>query len=76
MNCREMAELLSQYVDGELDASLRGIIDAHGGQCPPCRAFVRTLARTVEIVRNHPREPLPAELRVALCEALARARSL
>ncbi len=76
MNCREMAGLLSDYVDGELDASLRSIIEAHGGECPPCRAFVRTLARTVEIVRSHPREPLPPELKAALREALARARPL
>ncbi len=76
MNCREMAHLLSDYVDGELDASLRNVIEAHGGECPPCRAFVRTLARTVEVVRSQPREPLSAEIRKALCEALARARRL
>ena len=74
MNCREMAQFLSEYVDGDLDASIRGVIDAHGGECPPCRAFVRTLTRTVEAVRRQPREPLPPALKEALCEALRHAR--
>lgn len=70
MTCREMAEYLSDYIDGELDASLRRAIDEHGGECPPCRAFVRTLRRTVEAVRAQPRSPLPARLRDALAGAL------
>lgn len=74
MNCREMARYLSDYVDGDLDASIRQVIEAHGGECPPCRAFVRTLSRTVEFVQRQPREPLSPEIKKALCEALARAR--
>ncbi len=70
MTCREMADLLSGYVDGELEVSLRRKIDAHGGECPPCRAFVRTLIRTVEAVRSQPRRPLPARLKVRLARAL------
>ena len=74
MNCRDMAEYLSDYVDGDLDESIRKVIDSHGGECPPCRAFVRTLRRTVELVRANPREPLPPALRQALCDALRKTR--
>lgn len=74
MNCRDMAAYLSDYVDGELDESIRNVIDTHGGECPPCRAFVRTLRRTVEIVRARPREPLSPALRQALCDALRKTR--
>lgn len=70
MSCREMADYLSDYVDGALDASLREVIDRHGGECPPCRAFVRTLSRTVEAIRSQPREPLPDRTKAALTEAL------
>jgi len=73
MDCKEMVQYLSEYVDGEMDESLRRLIDEHGGDCPPCRAFIRTLSRTVEIVREQPREPLPDELRKKLAEALRRA---
>ena len=69
-----MAHLLSDYIDGDLEASIRGLIDAHGGECPPCRAFVRTLRRTVDAVQRQPREPLSPSLNQALIEALEQAR--
>lgn len=65
-----MAEHLSAYLDGELDAGLRELIERHGGECPPCRNFVNTLARTVEAVRAQPRSAIPAELILALTAAL------
>jgi len=71
--CREMAEWVSEYVDGELAASLREAIDRHCGDCPPCEAFVRTLARTVELIRARPQEPLSPERLQALSNALRRA---
>ena len=74
MNCRDMVDYLSDYLDGELDASIRMTIETHNGECPPCRAFVKTLRRTVEMVRASPCEPLPPALRQALYDALRKAR--
>ena len=73
LSCREMAEHLSDYIDGDLRDDLRALIDAHRGDCPPCEAFVRTLARTVDIVRAQPREPLPGARTKALAAALRKA---
>ena len=73
MSCREMAEHLSDYLDGDLRGDLRSLIDAHRGDCPPCEAFVRTLARTVEVVRAQPREPLSPDLKRALARSLREA---
>ena len=75
LSCREMAEHLSDYLDGELSASLAALIDAHRGECPPCEAFIRTLAKSVQVVRARPREPLSPALRERLLEALRQARS-
>ena len=72
-SCREMVEHLSDYLDGELDAQLREMIERHQGECPPCQAFVRTLSRTVEMIRDDRRAPLPPHLRDALARALRRA---
>jgi anti-sigma factor RsiW len=72
--CLEMVDLLSDYIDGNLDAGMRGLIEEHGGECPPCRSFIRTLKKTVEAVRKQPRSPLPEKLRSALAEALRKAR--
>ena len=73
MSCREMIGYLSDYVDGDVDAAIRRVIDQHGGECPPCRAFVRTLARTVEAIRSQPREAISPALKQALAGALKKA---
>lgn len=74
MSCREMAAYLSDYLDGDLRADLRSLIDAHRGDCPPCEAFIRTLARTVEVIRAQPRAPLSPALKQSLAASLRRAR--
>jgi anti-sigma factor RsiW len=74
-HCRDLVRFLSDYVDGALGRALRRSIDRHGGGCPPCRAFVRTLAATVRAVRLLPRRPLSRARRAALVAALRRARS-
>jgi anti-sigma factor RsiW len=68
-----MVDRLSEYLDGELSAGLRRLVEAHGGECPPCRSFVRTLEATVRAVRSLPRDPLPPAARHALAEALRKA---
>ena len=72
-NCREMAEWVSDYLEEDLAGSLREVLDRHLGNCPPCEAFVRTLSRTVELIRASPHEPLPPERVRELAEALRRA---
>ena len=74
MSCREMAAYLSDYLDGDMQADLRTLIDAHRGDCPPCEAFIRTLARTVEAIRVQPREPLSPALKRSLAASLRRVR--
>ena len=73
MSCRQMAEYLSDYLDGELSTSLSALIEAHRGECPPCQAFIRTLEKSVSLVRSQPRELLPPALKKKLLEALRRA---
>jgi anti-sigma factor RsiW len=52
LNCREMFERLSEYIDGELDARLLECFDEHTRDCEPCQAFIATLRKTVELCRE------------------------
>jgi anti-sigma factor RsiW len=52
LNCREMFERLSEYIDGELDARLLECFDEHLQDCEPCQAFIATLRKTVELCRE------------------------
>lgn len=44
-DCRELAERLSEFVDGELPEALRSAIEAHIDACSNCERFVASLRR-------------------------------
>ncbi len=47
LTCRELVELLSDYVEGALDASERARVEAHLHNCPECRAYLAQLRATI-----------------------------
>jgi anti-sigma factor RsiW len=51
--CRHLIEdLLSQYVDGELDAATAQRLELHMQICPPCAAFLRTFLAAKRCARS------------------------
>jgi predicted anti-sigma-YlaC factor YlaD len=62
---------LENYLDKELDATLRATIEEHLSKCKKCRLIVDTTKKTVEIYCNSEPAPLPADTRKRLHEALA-----
>ena len=64
--CREVLDLLSDYVDGELAPETREALDRHLGACPPCEQFLRTFRTTREVCRESLAEEMPEELRSRL----------
>jgi predicted anti-sigma-YlaC factor YlaD len=51
-SCHEAAELLSDYVDGDLSAFRRWRVEAHLAACEGCRTVYRTLTTTVAVLRT------------------------
>ena len=49
MNCRELFEHLSDYVDQELDEELNAAAQEHLGRCQRCRAAVETTQRIITL---------------------------
>lgn len=45
--CREARELLSDYVDGELDPGRQQIVERHLRWCPKCGRTAQNLSRTI-----------------------------
>jgi anti-sigma factor RsiW len=60
--CRALFEKMSQYLDNELDKDTRNAIEEHLKQCPPCRACLATLSRTVSLLKNLDNAPVPEKL--------------
>lgn len=52
--CEEARANSSDYIDGEIDATLEARIHAHLSDCPLCEAFFRTLRETIATLRGMP----------------------
>lgn len=59
VGCRELLALLSDYLEEELAEDLCRQVGAHLEGCPPCAAFVRTFARTTQMLKQLRAPTLP-----------------
>src|SRR5262249_21279499 len=64
--CREVFDLLSDYVDGELDSQTRETLARHLEACPPCENFLKTFQKTRFLCRESLMVRMPEELRERL----------
>jgi anti-sigma factor RsiW len=72
--CRQIAELLGEYLDGSLPRETRELIDFHIDGCAPCVAFLNTYRGTVDAARKLPEVAIPTELKKRLLTVLKSAR--
>jgi hypothetical protein len=70
IECRKIAELLGDYLDGSLPSHLRELIDFHIDGCPPCVAFVNTYRGTIDAARKLTEIQVPTELKKRLLAVL------
>jgi RNA polymerase sigma-70 factor, ECF subfamily len=62
-HCKEMFSELSNYLDEELDDSLCEELEKHMDGCEPCKAFLASLEKSIQLCRKAPNES--ADPRVA-----------
>jgi anti-sigma factor RsiW len=72
LNCTNAIHEISNYIDGELEASLRIELEEHFRECEDCAIVVRQTQLTVQIYCNDRPMELPNEVRSRLHEALKR----
>ncbi len=70
MDCKEIMENLNPYIDGDLDPTLCGDIEAHIKDCQNCQIVVNTLKKTIHICKKIGEEttlPSAARRRLYTC---------
>jgi hypothetical protein len=72
MTCRECAELLLEFLNGELDGDLCERLQRHLEACPPCVTFVETYRITIAMTRKLPCGELPPDVAERLWAAMQR----
>jgi len=68
LTCREMTELVTNYLEGTLSWKDRLRFQLHLGTCRHCRAFLRQMKLAVRTLRRLPRVEIPAKTMDALME--------
>jgi anti-sigma factor (TIGR02949 family) len=68
--CREIMDLLAEYLEGALDPATARSLRAHLEGCAPCIAFVNTYKGTVRAARQLKESDIPPELKDRLLSFL------
>lgn len=70
IECRQIADLLGDYLDGTLPKSTRELLEWHIEGCGPCVAFVNTYRGTVNAANKLKEVNIPSELKQRLLAVL------
>jgi anti-sigma factor RsiW len=75
MNCRQVVELMTDYLEGALSAVERSRFEDHIAGCDGCRAYLAQLQTARRIMGRLADEPVPAAVEKELLEAFRSWRS-
>lgn len=72
MNCDGVFREISNYIDGELDVTMKQELERHLTSCKECTMVIDQTKMTVELFCNEEPVELPPDVRSRLHEALLR----
>ena len=70
LECRQIADLLADYLDGTLPKRLCELLEWHIEACGPCVAFVNTYRGTINAAAKLREVEFPPELKLRLVAVL------
>jgi len=71
MICRELIEIIDDYLDRALAPDVVRDLERHLDECAPCRAYIATYRRTRQIGAAAARIDMPEEMKSRLRRFLA-----
>ena len=72
MTCRELVEIITDYLEGRLAPVDRERFETHLIQCPGCRDYLDQMRQTISLVGILSEDNLPPAARDRLLEAFQR----
>jgi anti-sigma factor RsiW len=67
--CRQVVELVTDYLEGALPRHLRDSVERHLRACPPCVLYVEQMRTTAAALREVPVESIDPSTRAQLVSA-------
>ena len=68
LTCRELTEVITDYLEGRMSFMDRVRFRAHIGLCRNCRAYLDQMKLTVRTIGKLPPEAIPPEVQTQLLE--------
>ena len=75
MSCKELVELVTDYLEGRLPPDVRDRLEAHLAACDGCTAYIDQMRVTLRALGRIPEETISAEARAELVHAFADLRA-
>jgi anti-sigma factor RsiW len=69
ISCQELVELVSDYLDGNLDRRTRRRVRRHLAACDGCTEYVEQMRRTLDVLGSVPVDTLSPHAQEVLLEA-------
>ena len=69
-NCKQITDLLYDYVHGKLSRDVKRGFQQHLRICPDCVRFLNTYKKTVAVAGTVPAEKIPAKVKNNILEFL------
>jgi anti-sigma factor RsiW len=66
MTCRQVVELMTDYLEGALSSADRAKFEEHIAGCDGCRAYLAQLSTTRRVLSKLADEPMPPDLQAEL----------
>lgn len=69
LTCRELVEIITDYLEGELDPDTASRFEAHLEVCPGCQIYVEQMRETISLLGRVPPDRLPETTVAGLMDA-------
>ena len=69
LTCQEIVEVVTDYLEGAMDAQLRSAFEAHLAGCDGCDHYLEQLERTIRLAGSIAPDALSPEFQVGLIRA-------
>ncbi|MFI5282157.1 MAG: anti-sigma factor family protein [Candidatus Dormibacterales bacterium] len=69
MKCRQVVELMTEYLEGTLSTDDRVRFEEHIAGCDGCRAYLEQMRRTRQVLGRLAEEPVPTLVKAELVRA-------
>jgi hypothetical protein len=62
LTCEQITDLLNDYINQEMDETLRAAFERHLQNCADCTAFLKTYRQTMHVTQSLRYEEVPEEM--------------